>query len=256
MGLVRQTWVLTKKNLLIVVRRHWFSTIFRALILPIIYIFIISYVRNFFLPPSVYGFGESYPIRSASAGFNAESGHDRVVLINNGFTGGEIESVINDLNTTYAAAGANVQVATSESDLSELCRTSLTGSSRCYGAVAFTSSPSEGTGPLGTGRIWAYTAYVDWNLGFRINVDSNDNPAQVVVLPLVRAVDSAIARALGKELPESTDAIPFTSQTLQEREDDIQQLFMSAFTRYLGLVVFIAICGVSLPLTDPVPWVE
>lgn len=34
MAFLRQTSTLTRKNLLIVVRRHWFATFIRAIILP------------------------------------------------------------------------------------------------------------------------------------------------------------------------------------------------------------------------------
>lgn len=38
MDFARQTWTLTVKNLLIVFVRHWFSTTFRALVLPIVFV--------------------------------------------------------------------------------------------------------------------------------------------------------------------------------------------------------------------------
>jgi ATP-binding cassette, subfamily A (ABC1), member 3 len=247
MGVFRQTWVLTKKNLLIVARRHWFATTFRALVLPVIYIFLISYVRNFFLPPSVYGFGESTPLRNASTAFQDQSSRDRVVLINNGFTTGAIAEIIDELNSTYSEAGADVRLA-SEDDLPELCRSSLTGTSRCYGAISITSSPSQGPAQINGDQMWSYTAYVDWGLGLEINVDSDSNDAQTIVLPFIRAVDDAIARASGQELPQTMYNIPFTSRTLQERQDQIQRIFMSALVRYLGLVIFIAVCGITYHL--------
>ena len=243
MGLFHQTRTLTEKNLLIVVRRHWFSTLFRALILPIVYIWIISYVRNFFLPPSIYGFGESTAIRSARDAFEHQSGRDRIVLVNNNFTGGPIETVINDLSRTYEDAGANVQITGLESDLTSLCRSSLSGSSRCYAAVSLTGSPSEGRE-----QTWAYTVFVDFGLGFSPNVESGENDAQIFALPLIHAIDSAVATANGQELPQTMFELPYTSQTLQERTDQVQELFMNALVGYLGLVVFIAICGITFHL--------
>lgn len=243
MGVLHQTWVLTKKNLLVVLRRHWFSTIFRALVLPIVYIFIISYVRNFFLPPAVYGIGAPRPIRDPVDAFETQSGRSRVVLINNGLTGGLVEDAISDLNTTYSTAGADVQFASTDDDLATLCRSSLSGTSRCYGAVSFTGSPTEGQS-----TTWAYTVYVDFGLGLRINVDSNDDDTRLYVLPLIHAIDSSIARASGMELPQTMEEFPFTFETLQQREDRVQRLFMGALVRYLGLVVFIAVCGITYHL--------
>lgn len=233
MAFLRQTWALTKKNLLILVRRHWFSTLIRAVLLPLAYILLISFVRLFFLPPSVYGFGEAEPIRTPAEAFTSQSSRSRVVLINNDL-GGDIDTAISSLSTLYGDAGADVRFASTEADLASLCRSSLTGTSRCYGAVSFLSSPSQGS-------TWSYTAYTDWGLGLRINVNQNDNDAQVYGLPFIHAIDSAIANTTDTELPQMLQ-FPYTSQTLQEREDRVQSLYMSALERYLGLVIFLAVC--------------
>lgn len=236
MPFLRQTWALTKKNLILIVRRHWFSTLIRAIILPLAYILLISYVRLFFLPPSVYGFGESTPIRTPAEAFQSQSSRGRVVLINSGLAG-DIDTAIASLASLYESVGADVQIASSEADLTALCRSSLTGTSRCYGAVSFWTSPSDGPD-----AYWDYTAFTDWGLGLRINVNQDDNDAQVYGLPFVHAIDSAIANATGVDLPQQMLQQPFTSETLQEREDSVQRLFMGALERYLGLVIFLAIC--------------
>lgn len=236
MAFARQTWALTKKNLLIIVRRHWFSSLIRAVILPLAYILLISFVRLFFLPPSVYGFGEVEPIRTPAEAFASQSSRSRVVLINNDL-GGDIETAISSLSSLYGEAGADVRFASTEADLASLCRSSLTGTSRCYGAVSFLSSPSQGSG-----ATWSYTAYTDWGLGLRVNINNDDNDAQVYGLPFIHAIDSAIANTTGAQLPQDMLQMPFTSETLQEREDQVQRLFMSALERYLALVIFLAVC--------------
>lgn len=236
MAFLRQSWALTKKNLLILVRRHWFSTLIRAILLPLAYILLISFVRLFFLPPSVYGFGDAAPIRTPTEAFTSQSSRSRVVLINNNL-GGDIETAISSLSSLYEAAGADVRLASTEADLASLCRSSLTGTSRCYGAVSFLSSPSQGSD-----TTWSYTAYTDWGLGLRINVNQDDNDAQVYGLPFIHAIDSAIANTTGVQLPQQMLQFPYTSETLQEREDEVQRLFMSALERYLGLVIFLAVC--------------
>ena len=236
MAFLRQTWALSKKNLLIIVRRHWFSTLIRALILPLGYILLISYVRLFFLPPSVYGFGEAETIRSPADAFTSQSSRSRIVLINSG-RAGDIDTAIESLRSLYESVGADVRIASSESELPTLCRSSLTGTSRCYGAVSFWTAPSDGAGVN-----WDYTAFQDFGLGLRINVNQNSNDAQIYGLPWVHAIDSAIANASGLELPQQMLEMPFTSRTLQEREDQVQSLFTGALASYLGLVIFIAIC--------------
>lgn len=52
-----QTWVLTKKILLIAVVRHWFSTIFRSLVLPIPYLVLLLNIKHFLGYDSTYGIG-------------------------------------------------------------------------------------------------------------------------------------------------------------------------------------------------------
>ncbi|KIW11148.1 hypothetical protein PV08_10448 [Exophiala spinifera] len=239
-----QTWALFKKNILIVVRRHWFSTLVRALILPILYILLISYVRNFFLPPSKYGFGEPNAIRTPASAFAAQSSRDRIVLINNNYAGGLIEAAIDHLSSTYLAAGADVKHAASESDLSDLCRSSLTGTTRCYGAVSFWGSP----GDSGSDSHWDFSAYTDWALGSRVHVNQDKNDAQVYALPFVHAINSAIANVSGRHLTQDVLQYPFTSQTFQQRQDQVQGKFMSALEHYLALVIFIAMCGITYHL--------
>ncbi|KIW43596.1 uncharacterized protein PV06_04683 [Exophiala oligosperma] len=240
----RQTWALFKKNILIVVRRNWFSTLIRALVLPLLYILLISYIRNFFLPPSKYGFGELDAIRSPANAFAAQSSRDRIVLINNNYTGGLIEEAIDRLSSTYVAAGADVQHASSESELSDLCRSSLTGTTRCYGAVSFWGSPGDN----GSDTHWDFSAYMDWALGSRVHVDQDNNDAQLYALPFVHAINSAIANVSGKHLTQDMLQYPFTSQTFQQREDQVQDKFMSALQNYLALVIFIAMCGITYHL--------
>ncbi|ETN41754.1 uncharacterized protein HMPREF1541_03691 [Cyphellophora europaea CBS 101466] len=243
MGVFGQTWTLTKKNLLIVAWRQWFSTVIRAILLPIGFILLISYVRLFFLPPSIYGFGEPRPIRDPASAFAAQSGRDRVVIVDNGFAGGQIQQACDDLSQVYNDAGAEVHVVSSPSDLSTWCRSSLTGSSRCYGAVSFLHSPTEGNADN-----WDYTVYTDFSLGQRLHVGQDDNDAELFALPFVGAIDAAIARASGQQLPETMFEYPFTSETFQEREDEVQSLFMGALVNYLGLVLFIGVCGISYHL--------
>jgi ATP-binding cassette, subfamily A (ABC1), member 3 len=235
MALFRQTWALTKKNLIILARRQWFSTLIRALVLPIGYIVLISYVRYFFLPPSTYGFGDAEPILTPTDAFRSQSSRSRLVLINNNITSNQIDTAIDSLATLYRDAGADVYFANDEDSLGEYCRSSLLGTSRCYGAASFWSAPDQGTD-----ENWDYTAFTDWGLGLRVNVDSDSGDAQTYAIPFIHAIDWAIANASDRDLPQDMMELPFTSETLQERRDDIQRLFMRALADYLGLVIFVS----------------
>lgn len=248
MGLLRQTRVLTRKDLKIICLRRCFSTFLRALALPILYIVFISYVRNFFLPPSQYGFGTPRPIRDLTTDvFNSSStslgGRNRVVFVNNGRTGGDIDALIDRLGGSLTAAGADVRVLPSESGLLALCPSSLAGLSRCYASASFHSSPSEGSG-----RGWRYTARIDGGLGLSVFVNRDDNAAQVFVLPFVQAIDAEIARLGGTTLPDTMLEQPFTYQTIQDRQDDVQRYYTTALGNYLAVTFFVAVCGITFHL--------
>ncbi|KAI9840875.1 MAG: hypothetical protein M1837_001254 [Sclerophora amabilis] len=242
---VRQIWTLTRKNLLIALWRRWFTTPLRALILPIAFAFFLSYVRNFFLPPSNYGFGSPRPLRhlTTDAIGSARGSRDTVAFVHNGFRGGQIEDLIDSLATPLAEAGADVRILSGEEELFSVCRSSLSGVSGCYAAASFHSSPTEGIGDL-----WNYTARADASLGNGVFVDRGDNDVQVFSLPFVHAIDSGIATLSGRTLPDM-DEYPYTHQTRKERDDEILRLFMGAIIDFLGVCFFIGICGITYQLT-------
>lgn len=51
----KQTWVLTKKDLLLVARRRWFSTFIRAVAFPIVLTVIIASVKDWIHNDGGYG---------------------------------------------------------------------------------------------------------------------------------------------------------------------------------------------------------
>ncbi|KAK5172022.1 uncharacterized protein LTR77_003659 [Saxophila tyrrhenica] len=247
MTLFRQTNALIGKDLKIVAQRRWASTFLRAIALPIAYIIFIAYARNFFLPPSEYGFGSPRPIRDLTTEvFNSSTslgGRDRVVFINNGYQNGQIDILIDRLSSPLRAAGADVRTLPDEDRLSEICQSSLAGFSSCYASASFTGSPTEGSP-----SHWSYTARIDAGLGVSVFVNQDDNAAQVYVLPFVQAIDAEIARMSGAELPTDMLEQPFTYETIQDRENDVQRFFMSALSDYLAVTLFIAICGIVFHL--------
>merc|ERR1711881_490736 len=137
------------------------GTLIRAVIAPIVFVFFVGYMKELFVAPSNYGIGSPVPIRSFEDGLRASTGgRDDVVFVNNGFTGGEIERVINTLSDTVTAAGKTPITVGSEDELLTICRNSLRGASGCYGAAVFSSSPTEGDG-----GFWNYTLRADGALG-------------------------------------------------------------------------------------------
>ncbi|OAL06482.1 P-loop containing nucleoside triphosphate hydrolase protein [Phaeosphaeriaceae sp. SRC1lsM3a] len=244
-AIVRQTWILTKKTLLVVFWRHWFFTSVRAFWAPIIFMFFITYAKNFFVPPSGFGIGTPNPIRSFPDALSAaQGGRDKVVFVNNGYTGGEIENVIGTLSDQVRDAGLQAITLEEEVDLLTTCRGSLRGASTCFGGVTFHSSPEEGNG-----GNWNYTLRSDDALGTQIFVERDNNDVEIYILPFQRAIDEAIiSNGGGSSLPQINE-YPYTERTQEEQNDRIRQLYMGALINIMGVALYIGVCGVTYQLT-------
>ncbi|KAI1170774.1 hypothetical protein F4777DRAFT_93518 [Nemania sp. FL0916] len=252
MAFLRQTWTLTAKNLKIIVVRHSLATTIRAFVLPIILAAFLSFARYIFIPPSDFGFSDPHAVRSlASALHRASSdGRTTVAFVNNGLAGGDIDQVIDVLVDQVNDAGREAIRLSDLTSLTETCRSTLRGSSYCYGAVVFNSSPKEGHG-----GIWNYTLRADAALGGRIFVDEDDNDSQIYSLPLQRAVDAAIAdlgasnNGGARALPATTDEYPFTPLTKEERQQQIRQFYQSSLTNFLAVAFVLIVIGVCYHMT-------
>lgn len=113
---------------------------------------------------------------------------DKVVFVNNGFVGGDIERVIAQVAEPVKARGEKVEILSSESELRDVCRSTLRGVSSCIAAAVFYSSPNEGPGAR-----WNYSLRVDGALGARIDTKKNSNDQEIYVLPFQHSIDWAIA---------------------------------------------------------------
>ncbi|KAK3063321.1 hypothetical protein LTS18_001340, partial [Coniosporium uncinatum] len=248
MAFLRQTWTLTRKNIQIVLVRHWFSTLIRAFVMPIIFMFFISYAKNFFVPPSDFGVGTPSTLRSLQEAINAaSSSKTTVAFVNNGHTGGAIGGIIDQLSQPVRAAGLEPRVLTSDNELLTVCRSSLRGASNCYAAASFHSSPSEGQG-----GIWNYTIRGDGAFGSKVYVNEDNNDVQIYTLPLQHAIDSAIASANGTSLPATVEQYPYTTETAQERDDNIRFLYQGTLINILAVAFFIGICGILYQLAGQI----
>ncbi|KAJ9227162.1 hypothetical protein DTO027B5_830 [Paecilomyces variotii] len=245
---IRQVRTLIVKNLLITLVRPWCTTLLRAFVLPVGFIIFISYARNLFVEPSVYGIGHPTPIRSlADALGSVGGGRDKLVFVNNGFVGGDIERVITEV-AEPARATANVEILTAESELRDVCRSSLRGVSTCIAAAVFYSSPQEGPQV-----IWNYSVRADGALGQRINVDASANDEEIYVLPFQYSIDRAIASVNTtidqSALPTQVLEYPYTSLTKKQRQDQIRERYMGSIIDILAVAIFVGIVGVTYQLT-------
>lgn len=247
MAFLRQTWTLCEKTLTIVAMRHWLGTLIRAFLAPIIFMFIIAYAKNFFVPPSEFGVGDPVPLRSLSdAVSRSAGGRETFVFVDNGFTGGPISDVIERVSEPLRAGGLDVRTIETNEELLTLCRSSIRGVTTCFGAVEFNSSPSEGDLP-----IWNYTLRADGAFGQRIYVNSDTNDAQIYALPIQHAIDNAIAAQNGSagSLPDDIQQYPYTDTTPAERRRDINHAYMGALINILAVAYFIGIVGICYQLT-------
>jgi ATP-binding cassette subfamily A (ABC1) protein 3 len=207
--------------------------------------FFITYAKNFFVPPSEFGIGSPSPIRSFDNALNAANGgRDKVVFVNNGYTGGAIESVIGQLSNQVRSAGLQAITVRQDVDLLSTCAGSLRGASTCFGAVNFHSSPSEGNG-----GGWNYTLRSDSSLGEQIYYDQKDNDVQIYILPFQKAVDQTIASQNGTRPALQIDEFPYTDRTQKEFDDQIRSLYMGALINIMAVALYIGVCGVTYQLT-------
>ncbi|KAK3381324.1 P-loop containing nucleoside triphosphate hydrolase protein [Podospora didyma] len=247
MDILRQTWTLTAKNVLIVLGRHGFATAVRAFLLPIVLMAFLSFAKNLFVPPAVFGIGNAHEVRSLSSALDAAqgTGRDKVAFVHSGFVGGDIERVVNQLSAVVKASGWNPVVLEKEAELPMVCRANLRGITPCFGAVVFRGSPTEGSG-----GIWNYTLRADGALGFgRININKDSNDAEVYMLPLQRAIDQAITRNASSPLPAQQDEYPFTSLTQEERADRIRTMYQGSITNFLGVTFIAGMIGIVYHMT-------
>ncbi|KAF2687515.1 ABC transporter [Lentithecium fluviatile CBS 122367] len=239
--LLRQIRILTWKNLLLTLWRHWLSTPLRALVLPVLIVLFLSFTRNFTTTDALYGFGESRPVRSLSQVHSATSeGRGRVALVNGGFRNGEIDRVIGELATPLRDSGITVLNLEQEADLRTACVSTIRGTSHCIAAAVFLSSPSEGNQ-----GIWNYTIYADGALGTDLFVNRDNNAAQVYTLPLQNAIDYAIARntpaANQDALSRTVHEYPFTSITNEQRQNGNRSKYMNMVMNVLAAPFYLSI---------------
>ncbi|OLN92788.1 ATP-binding cassette sub-family A member 5 [Colletotrichum chlorophyti] len=247
-ALWRHVGTLSTKNFTILLARHPASTIYTAILLPIILTVYLGIGRNLNSPQNDYGIADPRPVRSLRDGLSAADGsRNTVVFVNNGLSGGDISRVIDSLSDEVAAAGKNATTVEDPTALGDICHSSFRGTTSCYGAVVFHSSPSEGSG-----GVWNYTMRGDGALGSQFRVEDDDNDVQVFTLPLQRAVDSAIARidsaANNSSSLDNVQEWGFTDETEEERQASSRRQYQQTFIDYLAVAFILALIGVSYHL--------
>jgi len=206
--------------------------------------FFISYAKNFFVPPAEFGVGSATPVRSLmNALQNAGGGHNTVAFVDNGFTGGDIGNIIQQLSSVVTSAGMRPVVVADETALLSVCRSTLRGSTACYGAANFHSSPTQGTG-----GIWNYTLHADGSLGSKTFVNQKNNDQELYILPFQHAIDSYIGQSEGLTLPNNVEEFLYTTETNAQRAANIVRLYQGTLISILAVAFFLGMVGVTYQL--------
>ncbi|GJN69804.1 hypothetical protein PLICBS_003856 [Purpureocillium lilacinum] len=236
---IGQIGTLMSKNFRAVLCRNRMLVVSSALVLPILLSSFFSFAKDLFVPPAKFGIGTAHDVRTLAQAFDEASGSSRskIVLINNGFYGGNIEAVLDAIARQASDYGPPLTISRldREDELYTECPSTLRGVTNCYGALVMNSSPTEGHG-----GIWNYTIRTDaamWESTIKINVRSSSNMEEIYLLPLQRAVDTVIASLNGNNADPlaRNKEMPFTSQTQEERSRKVRELFHNKIINFMGV---------------------
>lgn len=246
--LLRQIWTLAWKDLLVVLNsKRRITTIIRAFTIPTIFVVYFAFIIRVYWPKETYGIGNEALVRPlAEAIRDAPGGRRTLALCNYGATGGDIDRVIRAVaEKAKGFDGQLVRILRNPDELLTVCKASLSAVTKCYAAAEFYSSTQEG-------GIWNYTIRVDGSHGYKINVEKNDNDAEIFPIPLQHAIDAAIAEVGvnngSRTLPNAIKENPFTSETQEEWDDKLVREIQNANTKYIAVVWYIGFIGLCYQL--------
>jgi ATP-binding cassette, subfamily A (ABC1), member 3 len=229
---IKQTWTLTKKILLIAVVRHWFSTLFCSLILPIPYLVLLLNIKHFLGYDSTYGVGTPQPVNSLLASIPSSK---KFAIVQSPDLGPDVDTVVNALIAPLQHSKQLVFL-NDVNDLLTTCREDLHGSTDCFAAVVFNDSPKT----PGKNRIWNYTIRADSNQnGSPFHAETHNNDEDRIYLPLQVALENAIT---------NSSIIPneymFTSVSQATGDEQNREQYQQVVIRSYGVAFFIAFASV------------
>lgn len=233
-GFWKQVVSLVGKDLSILLIRHFTSTLYTAILLPVILTVYVGIGQNLQASGNNdYGISEITPVRSLEDALRAaDSTRRNIVFVDNGVHNENIDKLINALDERITATGKVVHRVSDVLALGRICTVSFQATTPCYGGVVFNDSPG-----------WNYTLRGDANLGTKFHYDQSDNDPQIYILPLQRAIDQEIARLEGSDISFNMQELLFTNQTDTERRDDARREYQDTFVNYMGLTILLGFYG-------------
>ncbi|KAL8377817.1 hypothetical protein RB595_008479 [Gaeumannomyces hyphopodioides] len=207
----RQTWALTRKNLIHLVIRRWFVTAVQCLILPIVLVGVFTNIQNFARPKSVHGFAPPGTVRSFEDSLSG--GRDFLIVTNATNQGSDLQRVVQGLRDQVTKRGNKFVAVDRWQDIESRCIVNRQGFSNCHSAVWFKDSPLSH--PNGTGN-WSYSILTDPGQAYSLSFDVFDynSPGLASVVPLQLAINALITN----RTQPSLQVVQF-SYTTQEEAD-------------------------------------
>ncbi|KAK3689693.1 hypothetical protein B0T22DRAFT_177099 [Podospora appendiculata] len=224
----RQVQALVKKNLTLLVTRHWLSTLIQAAIVPILILALTLNINNFTPKNTGNGIGDPRPIRPIH---DAITGNQQLVFVKPPHLGADVDRVIRTISSTLPAAQVLEFDSWKQGDT--YCKTSFRGVSSCYAMVTFNDSPLSSS----QNRTWNYTMRFDparSDTGY--SVFSGDTAYQRYWWPTQLAVDNAITNST--DVP---DAYLYTSTTQEEIDRRNRENYGRSVVSQLCIVFFLSI---------------
>ena len=225
-----QTWTLTKKILLIAVVRHWPSTVFRSLILPIPYLILLLNIKHFLGYDSTYGVGSPLPVSSLLASIPDSK---KLAIVQPLDLGPDVGAVVSALSTPLQRNNKQLVLLTDQNDLLTVCREDLHGVTDCFAAIVFNDSPLTS----GKNGIWNYTIRADSSQnGVPFHAEKHNNDEERIYLPLQVALENAITNST--IIP---DEYMFTSIPEAAGDELMRQQYQRVVINAYGVAFFISL---------------
>ncbi|KAK0657522.1 hypothetical protein B0T16DRAFT_386041 [Cercophora newfieldiana] len=228
----RQVKALTKKNLLLLVTRHWISTLIQAILLPVAFYALILNINNYGGNERGFGTGDPRQIRTIQDSIPSTQ---QLVFVRPLNVGPDVDTVIEKVSSPLPAD--KVVILEDAREARRRCEPNTRGVSGCYALVGFIDSPLTPS----VNRTWNYTVQFDEarDRG-NFNVHKGDNDLQTFQMPVQMAIDNAITNST--VLPEE---FMYTMTTQEEIDARRRANFMNALVTTYCIAFFIgAIFGI------------
>ncbi|KAM7223143.1 putative ABC transporter [Rhypophila decipiens] len=185
--LLTQVKALTKKNLRLLVTRHWLATLLQAVVAPILILALTLNINNFSPTSQKYGFGDTRPIRSIK---DSIKDSQRLVFVKPPHLGSDVSEVIQTIASSLRPE--QVFIAEDQDTAGSKCPLTWRGVSNCYATITFNDSPQT----KGLNKTWNYSLRFDPARSYAgDNVHSDDGTQQIYYLPTQLAVENAITNS-------------------------------------------------------------